>query len=53
MAALAMLYKLGIEARKSWRRLREYQQLALLCDGVKFINGIAIDDVASETKLAA
>lgn len=40
-ATLAMIYKLGREAERSWRRLNKPEQLALLLQGIEFIDGIA------------
>lgn len=40
-ATLAMIYKLGREAERSWRRLNKPEQLQLLLDGVTFEDGIA------------
>ena len=33
---LAMIYKLGLCAERSWRRLRGFEWLAKIVDGVKF-----------------
>ena len=38
--ALAMIFKLGQAAEKSWRRLDGHNQLPKLIQGVKFIDGI-------------
>jgi putative transposase len=40
-ATLAMLYKLGREAERSWRRLNKPQMIKLLLDGTEFKDGIA------------
>ena len=40
-ATLAMIYKLGREAERSWRRLNKPEQMQLLLDGATFIDGIA------------
>jgi hypothetical protein len=40
-AILAMLCKLGREAERSWRRSNKPAQLALLLQGVEFIDRIA------------
>ena len=34
-----MVYKLGIEAQKSWRRLNGYHQLDKVIQGIIFISG--------------
>lgn len=39
-ATLAMAFKLSIEAQKRWRRLRGYQHLSKVVEGVRFIDGI-------------
>jgi len=38
--ALTMLYKLAIEAETGWRKLRGFQQLADVINGIQFIDGI-------------
>jgi putative transposase len=35
-----MIYKLGLCAERSWRRLRGFQSLAEVIDGVKFQDGM-------------
>lgn len=42
---LAMIYKLGQSAERSWRRLRGFEWLAKVLDGVKFRDGIEIQNV--------
>jgi len=37
---LAMIYKLGESAERSWRRLRGFEWLAKVVRGVKFRDGI-------------
>ena len=37
---LAMIYKLGLCAERSWRRLRGFEWLAKIVDGVKFHDGV-------------
>ena len=39
---LAMIYKLGQSAEHSWRRLRGFQWLAKVVDGVQFRDGIEV-----------
>lgn len=39
-ASLAMMFKLGMSAQKKWRRLRGYQQIIPLIQGIKFADGI-------------
>ncbi|MGH9554866.1 MAG: IS256 family transposase [Terriglobales bacterium] len=39
---LSMIFKLGMSAEKNWRRLRGYPWLAKVIDGVKFRDGIEV-----------
>ena len=39
---LSMIFKLGMSAEKNWRRLRGFQWLAKLVEGVKFRDGIEV-----------
>lgn len=39
---LAMIFKLGMSAEKNWRRLRGFQWLAKVIDGVTFRDGIEV-----------
>ena len=39
---LAMIYKLGLCAERSWRRLRGFEWLAKSVDGVKFHDGVEV-----------
>jgi putative transposase len=39
---LAMIYKLGLCAERSWRRVRGFQWLAKVVEGVKFRDGIEV-----------
>ena len=41
---LAMIYKLGMSAEKRWRRISGFKQLAKIIEGVKFRDGIEIDE---------
>ena len=45
---LAMIYKLGLSAEKSWRRLRGFEWLAKVVEGVQFRDGI---EVKMETRV--
>lgn len=40
-ATLAMMFKLGCECEKSWRRLNGREQLHKLISGVRFVDGVA------------
>lgn len=46
---LAMLYKLGMSAEKRWRRIRGFNDLAKVVEGVKFRDGVEVD-VNSKTE---
>lgn len=48
--SMTMVFKLVIAAAKTWRRLRGYNQLPKVIQGVRFTDGI---EVISETKNAA
>jgi hypothetical protein len=39
---LAMIYKLGQSAERSWRRLRRFEWLAKVVAGVKFSDGVEV-----------
>ncbi len=39
---LAMIYKLGLSAERSWRRLRGFEWLAKVIEGVQFRDGIEV-----------
>jgi putative transposase len=39
---LAMIYKHGQSAERSWRRLRGFEWLAKVVEGVKFSDGIEV-----------
>jgi hypothetical protein len=47
---LHMMFKLGICAEKTWRRLRGFDYLAKVIDGVKFVNG---EEVQQPDQVAA
>ena len=42
---LAMIYKLGLCAERSWRRLRWFEWLAKNVDAVKFHDGVEVQNV--------
>ena len=42
---LAMIFKLGLCAERSWRRLRGFEWLAKVVEGVKFRDGIEVQNV--------
>ncbi len=39
MATLTMVFKLALEAEKTWRRLMGHEQIPLVMAGEKFIDG--------------
>ena len=39
---LSMIYKMGMSAETSWRRLRGFHQLGKVIEGVKFNDGIEV-----------
>ena len=43
---MAMVFKLGLEAQKRWRRLNGHRLLAKVIEGAKFVDG-EIEDVAA------
>ena len=47
---LSMIYKMGMCAEQSWRRLRGFRQLAKVIEGVKFNDGI---EVVEDSRAAA
>ena len=47
---LSMIYKMGMSAEKSWRRLRGFRQLAKVIEGVPFNDGI---EVVTDSRAAA
>jgi len=48
---LAFIYKLGMAAQKSWRRLRGFEHLAKVMAGVQFKDGIEVITPARRTKV--
>jgi putative transposase len=45
MATLTMVWKLAMEAQKTWRRLMGHQKIALVMQGRRFVDG-ELDEVA-------
>ena len=41
-ASLAMMFKLGVNAEKRWRRLNGHEKIIPLLQGVKFVNGLQV-----------
>jgi hypothetical protein len=46
---LAMIFKLSQSAEKSWRRLRGFERLGKVIDGVKFRDGIEVQQRVRKT----
>ncbi|HEY0791266.1 MAG TPA: IS256 family transposase [Chthoniobacterales bacterium] len=42
IATLTMVYKLGLEAQKAWRRLNGADQIAKIITGTRFVDGVEI-----------
>ena len=40
-----MIFKLGLCAERSWRRLRGFEWLAKVVEGVKFRDGVEVHNV--------
>jgi hypothetical protein len=47
-----MVYKLGLSAEKSWRKLRGFRRLADVINGVKFIDGIDEETIERQSNAA-
>lgn len=41
---LALIYKLGLEADKSWRRIRGFNHLAKVITGIRFRDGVEVKE---------
>ena len=50
---LAMIYKLGMSAEKRWRRIRGFNYLAKVINGVKFRDGIEVNNESEDSRSAA
>jgi transposase-like protein len=50
---LAMIYKLGMSAEKRWRRIRGFNYLAKVIEGVKFKDGIEVNSETEENRSVA
>ena len=50
---LAMIFKLGMCAQGNWRRIRGFQKMAQVIEGVRFVDGIEQDNPADQRKAAA
>ena len=50
---LSLVYKLGLSAQKKWRKLRGFRHLADIISGVKFADGIKIENKEAGEEAAA
>ena len=50
---LAMIYKLGMGAEKRWRKIRGFNHLARVIEGVKFRDGIEVNSETEESRSVA
>lgn len=50
---LSMIYKMGMSAETSWRRLRGFRQLAKVVEGVGFDDGVEVFESAEEGRAVA
>lgn len=50
---LAMIYKLGMSAEKRWQRIRGFSHLAKVIRGVKFKDGMEMNDNTEDARIAA
>ncbi|BCO30775.1 IS256 family transposase [Thiohalobacter sp. COW1] len=50
---LAMIYKLGMSAERRWRRIRGFNYLAKVIEGVKFRDGVEVDSDIDDSRSAA
>jgi hypothetical protein len=50
---LAMIYKLGMSAEQRWRRIRGFNYLAKVIEGVKFRDGVEVNGNTDDSRSAA
>jgi putative transposase len=50
---LAMIFKLGLEAEKSWRRIRGFDHLAKVITGIRFKDGVEVKEELQQLSRAA
>jgi len=50
---LAMIYKLGMSAEQRWRRIRGFNYLAKIIEGVKFRDGVEVDSQTNDSRNVA
>jgi putative transposase len=46
LATLTMIFKLALEAQKTWKRIKGHQLIGKVIDGVKFVNGEMLEEAA-------
>ena len=46
LATLTMVFKLALEAQKTWKRIKGHQLIGKVIDGVKFVNGEMLEEAA-------
>lgn len=46
LATLTMVFKLALEAQKTWKRIKGHQLIGKVIDGVKFVNGEILEEAA-------
>jgi putative transposase len=44
LATLTMVYKLGLEAQKTWRRLNGAEKLTEVISGTRFVDGVEVSE---------
>lgn len=47
ITTLVMVYKLGIECQKRWKRLKGFNYIPLVIKGIKFVDGVLLDKEAA------
>ena len=50
---LAMMYKLGMEAEKRWRKIRGFDYLAKVIENVAFRDGVEVTGNTDKSRSAA
>lgn len=46
LATLTMVFKLALEAQKTWKRIKGHHLIGKVIDGVKFVNGEMLEEAA-------
>lgn len=49
---LALIFKLGMEAEKSWRRIRGFDHLAKVITGIRFKDGVEVKEIQASRAAA-